>query len=101
MPEAVTLAEILCDPQWRRYVAVADRYDLLPFYRQVARRLGQPTKFSDRLAYTLRIDPLNSWVSEHRKQFRTLRDQHRSRRTGHPYNPGVPYAILPTNRHLL
>ena len=101
MPEAVTLAEILCDLQWRRYVAVADRYDLLPFYRQVARRLGQPTKFSDRLAYTLRIDPLNSWVSEHRKQFRTLRDQHRSRRTGNPYNPRAPYAILPTNRHLL
>jgi TniQ len=100
MPEAVALAEILCDPYWRRHVAIADRYDLLPFYRQVARRLGQPTKFSDRLAYTLRIDPLNSWVSEHRKQFRTLRDQHHSRRTGHPYNPRVPYAILPTNRHL-
>jgi len=32
-------------------------YDLLLFYRQVARRLGQPTKFSDRLAYTHRIDP--------------------------------------------
>jgi hypothetical protein len=58
MPEAVALAEILCDPQWRRHVATADHHDLLQLYRQVARRLGQPTKFSDRLAYSYRIDPL-------------------------------------------
>jgi hypothetical protein len=93
MPEAVTLAEILCDPQWRRHVAVADEYDLLPFYRQVARRLGQPTKFSDRLAYTRPNDPLKSWVIEHRKQFRTLRHQQGRLRTGHPYDPRFPDAI--------
>jgi hypothetical protein len=97
MPEAVALAEILCDPQWLRHVAIANRYDLLPFYRQVARRLGQPTKFSDSLAYSYRIDPLKSWVIEHRKQFRTLRDQQWRRR--HPYDPRFPGAILPTNRH--
>lgn len=99
LPEAVALAEILCDPQWRRHVAIANHNDLLPFYRQVARHLGQPTKFSDRLAYSYRIDPLKSWVIEHRKQFRTLRDQQWRLRTHHPYDPRFPYAILPTNRH--
>ena len=75
-------------------------YDLLLFYRQVARRLGQPTKFSDRLAYTHRIDPLKSWVIEHRKQFRTLRDQQWRVRTRHPYDPRLLDAVLPTNRHI-
>ena len=60
MPEAVALAEILCDLEWRRHVAMANDYDLMQFYRLVARRLGQPTKFSDRLAYSYRIDPLKS-----------------------------------------
>jgi hypothetical protein len=99
MPEAVALAEILCDPRWLRHVAIADHYDLLLFYRQVARRLGQPSTFSDRLAYSYRIDPLKSWVIEHRKQFRTLRDQQWRRRPHHPYDPRFPEAILPTNRH--
>ena len=81
-----------------RYVAIADHYDLLLFYRQVARRLGQPTKFSDRLAYTHRIDPLKSWVIEHRTQFRALRDQQWRLRTRHPYDPRFVDAILPTNR---
>jgi hypothetical protein len=79
---------------------MADNYDLLLFYLQVARRLGQPTKFSDRLAYTRGIDPLKDWVIEHRKQFRTLRDQHRTLRARHPYDPRFPDAILPTNRHI-
>ena len=100
MPEAVALAEILCDPQWRRYVAIADHYDLPLFYRQVARRLGQPTKFSDQLGYTHRLDPLKSWVIEHRKQFRTLRHQQWRLRTLHPYDPRFLDAILPTNRHI-
>jgi hypothetical protein len=95
MPEAVALAEILCDPQWRRYVAIADHYDLPLFYRQVARRLGQPTKFSDQLGYTHRLDPLKSWVIEHRKQFRTLRHQQGRLRTLHPYDPRFLNAILP------
>ncbi len=98
MPEAVALAEILCDPQWQRHVALADSYDLMRFYRQVARRLGQPTTFSDRLAYTLRNDPLKSWVIEQRKQFRTVRDQHRRLRSQCPYDPRFPYVNLPANR---
>jgi hypothetical protein len=67
----------------------------------VARRLGQPAKFSERLAYSHRIDPLKSWVIEYRKQFRTIRVQHWRRfRTHHPYNPRFPDdVILPTIRH--
>jgi hypothetical protein len=100
MPEAVALTEILCDLEWRRHVAMANDYDLIQFYRLVAQRLGQSTKFSDRLAYSYRIDPLKSWVIEYRKQFRTIRDQHWRRvRTHHPYSPLFPDAILPTIRH--
>jgi hypothetical protein len=75
---------------------MANDYDLMQFYRLVARRLGQATKFSDRFAYSYRIDPLKSWVIEYRKQFRTIRD--RRVRTHHPYNPRFPDAILPTIR---
>lgn len=101
MPEAVALAEILCDLEWRRHVAMANDHDLIQFYRLVAQRLGQSTKFSDRLAYSYWIDPLKSWVIEYRKQFRTIRDEHWRRvRTHHPYNnPRFPDAILPTIRH--
>lgn len=99
LPEAVALAEILCDPRWLRHVAMADHDDLLPFYQQVAQRLGQPTQFSDHLAYTHQIDPLQSWVIEHRKQFRTLRNRHRLLRARNPYNPRFPNTN-PTARHI-
>lgn len=100
MPEAVALAEILCDLEWRRHVAMANDYDLIQFYRLVARCLGQPTKFSDRLAYSHRIDPLNRWVIKYRKQFRTIRNQHWRRvHTHHPYKPRFPAATLPTIHH--
>jgi len=100
MPDAVALAEILCDLEWRRHVAMANDYDLVQFYRLVARRLGRPAKVGDRLAYSYRIDPLKRWVIEYRKQFRTIRDQYWSRsRTHRLYNPRFPDAILPTIRH--
>ena len=108
MPEAVALAEILCDLEWRRHVAMANDYDLVQFYRLVARRLGQPTQLGDRLAYSHRNDPLKRWVIEYRKQFRTIRDQYWDRvrdqywrRVRHhtAYDPRFPEAILPTIRH--
>lgn len=99
MPEAVALAEIVCDLEWRRHVAMANDYDL-QFYRLVARRLGQPTKLGDRLAYSYRNDPLKRWVIEYRKQFRTIRDQYWRRvRSHNSYDPRFPDAILPTIRH--
>jgi hypothetical protein len=99
MPEAVALAEILCDLEWRRHVAMATDYDLVQFYRLVARRLGQPPTVGDRLAYSYRTDPLKRWVIEYRKQFRTIRDQYWSRSRTHPYDPLLPDAIVPTIRH--
>jgi hypothetical protein len=98
MPEAVALAEILCDLEWRGHVAMANDYDLVQFYRLVARRLGRPAKVGDQLAYSYGIDPLKRWVIEYRKQFRTLRDQQRRLRTHHD-DPRFPDAILPTIRH--
>jgi hypothetical protein len=78
---------------------MANDYDLVQFYRLVARRLGRPAKIGDRLAYSYRIDPLKRWVIEYRKQFRTIRDQYWRRVRTHPYNPLLSDAILPTIRH--
>ncbi|GCE43932.1 hypothetical protein Rhow_008230 [Rhodococcus wratislaviensis] len=101
LPEAVALTEILCDLEWRRRVAMADYdHEVAPFYRHVGRRLGQPERFGDRLAYSNRIDPLKSWVIEHRKRFRAVREEHWHRvHTHRPYNPHFSNAIIPTIRH--
>lgn len=101
LPEAVTLAEILCDLEWRRHVAMADYdHDVAPFYRHVGRRLGQPERFGDRLPYSNRNDPLESWVIEHRKRFRAVREEHWKRdRTHRSYNRHYSNATIPTIRH--
>jgi len=87
------LAEILCDLEWRRHVALAD-YDhaVTQFYRRIARHLGQPARFGDLLCCPNRIDPLESWIIEHRRRFRAVRERHW--RTARFHNP-----ILPTIRH--
>lgn len=96
MPEAVALAEILCDLRWRRHLAMAHDFDLVSFYRLVARRLGQPAKFGGQLAYSYQYDPLKEWVVRHRNLFRFERDQHWKRVDSHyPYNPRFANAILP------
>ncbi|WP_016880608.1 MULTISPECIES: TniQ family protein [unclassified Rhodococcus (in: high G+C Gram-positive bacteria)] len=101
MPEIVTLAEILCDLEWRRHVAMADDdHDVAPFYHHVGRRLGQPERFGDRLSYSTWIEPLKSWVIKHRTLFRTVRAKHWKRVNSHrPYDPHYSNAILPTIRH--
>lgn len=96
MPEAVALADILCDLRWRRHLAMAHGFDLVSFYRLVARRLGQSRKFGDQLAYSYQGDPLREWVMRHRNLFRDIRDQHWKRVDSHyPYNPRFANAILP------
>jgi hypothetical protein len=52
----------LCDIEWRRHVAMPNDYGPIQFYRLIARRLGQPTKFSDQLAYAYRINRLKCWA---------------------------------------
>lgn len=99
LPEAVVLAEILCDLRWRRHLAMAHDFDLVSFYRLVARRLGQSRKFAEQLAYSYQDDPLKEWVARHRNIFRSDRNQHWKRVDSHyPYNPRFANAILPALR---
>ncbi len=77
-----------------------DDHDVAPFYHHVGRRLGQPERFGDRLSYSTWIEPLKSWVIEHRKLFQTFREKHWKRvHTHRPYDPYYSNAILPTIRH--
>lgn len=69
-PEAVAIAELLCDPDWRRHVAmVTSGLHLSWFYRRMALRLGEPAAVGDmlqNLRYS-RPDPLQSWIAAHRR----------------------------------
>jgi hypothetical protein len=52
LPEAVTVAEVLCDLDWRRHVAMVDNSsDLARFYHRIGRRLGQSRRFSQDMAW--------------------------------------------------
>ncbi len=75
-PEAVALAELFCDLDWRRHVAMVDEFglDMNTFVRAVARRLGQPPSFTRRLSYT-DADPLRAWIRQHRHRYTTIRNQ--------------------------
>jgi len=70
-PEAVALAEILTDLNWRRHVAMVRPHDLDRFYRRVARHLGEPS-YPDP---TDRRDPLQAWVAQHRDRFAATRQE--------------------------
>ena len=62
-PEAVALAELFCDLDWRRHVAMVDHefgFDMSTFVRAVGRRLGQPPSFAARLSCSS-TDPLRTW----------------------------------------
>lgn len=69
-PEAVAIAELLCDLAWRRHVAmVKDDLHLDWFRRRVALRLGEPAGAGEaRLAHRRRgsPDPLQPWIDAHR-----------------------------------
>lgn len=101
LPEAVALAEVLCDLEWRRRVAMAEYdHDVAPFYRHVGRRLGQPGRFGDWLSYSIRTEPLRSWVIEHRRRFRAVREEYWKRVHTHRLNnPRYSSTIIPAIRH--
>jgi len=69
-PEAVTLAEILTDLNWRRHVAMVSPLDLDIFYKHVARRMGEKSCPS-----WPRNDPLRGWADWHRGKFAGIRDK--------------------------
>jgi hypothetical protein len=73
-PEAVTLAQILTDLDWRRHVAMVHEWQLDRFYRRVALRLGEPS-----CRFPSRSDPIVTWTATHRSRFAPIRDSFWSR----------------------
>jgi hypothetical protein len=68
LPETGVLAEIFCDPKWRRQIATASHYGQRQFYLHVAHRLGLPSGFATRVHVA--GDPLRNWVDQHQAQHR-------------------------------
>ncbi len=100
-PEAVTIAEVICDLDWRRHIAMAEHNVwLLQFYLLIARRLGQPSLFGSSLALSRYVDPLKSWVINIRKRWQAARHEHHRRvRNHYPFNPNYEDTIMPAIRH--
>ena len=63
LPETAVLAEIFCDPQWRRQIAAASYYGQSAFYLHVAHRLGLPSGLATGVGVF--ADPLGYWVDRH------------------------------------
>ena len=66
-PEAVTLAALLTDLDWRRDVALA--WVDTPFYKHAAKAIGEPS-YSP---WTLLNDPFRWWIRYHRARFEQAR----------------------------
>jgi hypothetical protein len=69
-PEAVALAEILADPDWRHHVATASARQIGQFYQRVSGRLGegiyQPLTDDD---------PVITWAEQHRSNLTGARER--------------------------
>ncbi|MGV7724168.1 TniQ family protein [Mycobacterium kansasii] len=68
LPETAVLAEIFCDPQWRRQIAAASYYGQNAFYLHVAHRLGLPSGLATGVQVS--ADPLGYWVDRHKVHHR-------------------------------
>jgi TniQ len=68
-PEAVALAQILTDLDWRRHVAMVREWQLDRFYQHIARRLAEPS-----CRAPARGDPIVTWTTGHRNRFAQIRD---------------------------
>ncbi|HEY4004181.1 MAG TPA: hypothetical protein VGM60_03195 [Pseudonocardia sp.] len=89
-PEAIALAEVICDLEWRRHVAMAQHdIDLKPFYHRVAARLGQPPQFAA-LARCSGTDPLRTWVQRHRATHEQIRAKHWDTAWRNRHTPPLP-----------
>lgn len=73
-PEAVTLAQVLTDLDWRRHVAMVHEWQLDRFYWRIALRLGEPS-----CRFPSRSDPIVTWTAKHRSKFAPIRDSFWSR----------------------
>ena len=69
LPETAVLAEIFCEPGWRRQIAAASYYGQTAFYLHVAHRLGLPSGFATNIQVS--ADPLRYWVDRHQAHHRS------------------------------
>jgi hypothetical protein len=67
-PEAVTLAAILTDLNWRRHVAL--EWDNRPFYQHIAHSIGEQSY----PRWVLANDPIRRWIHGHRARFADVRN---------------------------
>jgi hypothetical protein len=67
LPEAVKLASILTDLNWRRYVAL--EWDTQPFYQHIAHSIGEQSY----PRWALINDPISRWIHIHRARFADAR----------------------------
>src|SRR5271166_4459009 len=67
LPEAVTLATILTDLNWRRHVAL--EWDNQPFYQLITESIGEQSYPS----WSFSADPVRRWTRVHRARFEQLR----------------------------
>ena len=91
-PEAVALAEVFCDLEWRRHVAMVRELQMTNFYQHVAKRLDQPSDFAGwlerpwfrplRRKYESVSDPLQRWISEIRHKHSKIRTEFYERHAG-------------------
>jgi hypothetical protein len=66
-PEAVTLAALLTDPDWRRDVALS--WEETPLCKHAAKAIGEPSYSR----WTLLNDPFRWWIRCHRARFEQVR----------------------------
>lgn len=96
-PEAVILAEILTDLDWRRHLAIRPNYTRHAFFNHVGQRLGEnPKNFSGSLLSSdIRHpnEPLTAWISGLRSTHHQARDDFTARRRLDHEAP------LPESRH--
>ncbi|RKN21432.1 hypothetical protein D7147_11820 [Micromonospora musae] len=103
-PEAVALAEIFCDLEWRRHVAMVRELEMPNFYRRIAARLNQPRDFADwlgrpsmrlrrRSGYDWVTNPIQQWISQLRHTHRKIRTEFYERHNGFSRTP------FPETRH--
>jgi hypothetical protein len=69
-PEAVALAEILADPEWRHHVATTPGRQVSRFYRKVCSRLDEGTYQAP-----ADDDPIVAWAQHHRSTLTGAREQ--------------------------
>jgi hypothetical protein len=92
-PEAVTLTEVLTDLGWRRHLALADLWQINPFYEHTARRLGEPLHQRKPDFYWPtwgQQDALTRWVHSHRLRFTAIRRHHQTEQKRHWYPQPLP-----------